>query len=44
MPVKIEFEQREITIILNALSERPYMEVASLIRKIVAQSAEKEGE
>ena len=42
--MKLSLEQREITIILEALSERPYMEVAALIRKIVAQSAEMEGE
>ena len=44
LSMKLNLEQHEITIILNALSERPYMEVAALIRKIVAQSAAKEGE
>lgn len=39
MPVKIELEQREITIILKALSELPYMEAAAIIRKIVEQEA-----
>lgn len=35
----INLEQREISIILDALSTRPYMEVAALIRKIVEQNA-----
>ena len=37
MPINLE--QREISIILDALSTRPYMEVAALIRKIVEQTA-----
>ena len=39
---KLNLEQHEITIILDALSTRPYMEVAALIRKIVEQSASPE--
>jgi hypothetical protein len=35
--MNINLEQREISIILDALSNRPYMEVAALIRKIVEQ-------
>jgi hypothetical protein len=35
MPLNLE--EREIAIILDALSTRPYMEVAALIRKIVEQ-------
>ena len=42
MPVKIELEQREITIILKALSELPYKESVALIRKIVNQTAKEE--
>ena len=41
--MKLNLEQHEITIILNALSERPYMEVAALIRKIVTQASEGNG-
>lgn len=41
MPINLE--QREVSIILDALSTRPYMEVAALIRKIVEQTA-REGE
>lgn len=40
---KLNLEQREITIILDALSNRPYMEVAALIRKIVTQASEGNG-
>lgn len=40
--MKLNLEQHEITIILDALSNRSYMEVAALIRKIVEQTAEKE--
>jgi hypothetical protein len=35
MPLNLE--EREIAIILDALSTRPYMEVVALIRKIVEQ-------
>jgi hypothetical protein len=35
--MSINLEPREISIILDALSNRPYMEVAALIRKIVEQ-------
>ena len=35
--MNINLEQREVSIILSALSTRPYMEVAALIRKIVEQ-------
>ena len=38
----LNLEQREITIILDALSARPYMEVAALIRKIVEQTAKED--
>ncbi len=41
--MNINLEQREISIILDALADRPYMEVAALIRKIVEQTA-REGE
>ena len=34
--------QAEISIILNALKDKPYIEVASLIRKLVEQSANDE--
>jgi hypothetical protein len=37
MPINLE--QREISIILDALADRPYMEVAALIRKIVEQTS-----
>ena len=37
---KLTLENREITIILDALSSRPYLEVAALIRKIVTQASE----
>ena len=40
--MKIDLEKREVTIILKALSERPYGEVASLIRKIVDQTSREE--
>lgn len=40
MPINLE--EHEIAIILDALSTRPYMEVAALIRKIVVQTAEQE--
>ena len=39
MPVKIELEQREITIILKALQEQPYNRVAAIIHKITNQIA-----
>lgn len=37
MPINLE--QHEVSIILDALSTRPYMEVAALIRKIVEQTS-----
>lgn len=37
--MNINLEQREIRIILDALSDCPYREVAALIRKIVEQCA-----
>lgn len=40
--MKIDLTNHEITIILQALSTQPYMEVAALIRKIVEQTAKKE--
>ena len=40
--MNINLEQREISIILSALSKRPYMEVAALIRKIVEQTTTEE--
>lgn len=40
MPINLE--KHEIAIILDALSTRPYMEVAALIRKIVNQTATNE--
>lgn len=42
MPVTIELYPHEVTVILEALSARPYMEVAALIKKIVHQQAEQE--
>lgn len=38
--MKLDLENREITIILKALDERPHKEVTALIRKIVEQTAE----
>lgn len=38
----INLTEHEISIILNALKDKPYIEVASLIRKIVEQSANDE--
>lgn len=35
----LNLENHEVTTILNALKEQPYMEVAALIRKIVEQTA-----
>ena len=40
--MNINLEQREISIILDALATRPYMEVAALIRKIVEQTTTEE--
>ena len=40
--MKIDITNHEITIILKALSTKPYMEVAALIRKIVEQTSKKE--
>lgn len=37
MPMKLELERREVTIILEALADRPYNEVAALIRRIIDQ-------
>ena len=39
MPVKLELEPHEVSTILEALSLRPYTEVAALIRKIINQDA-----
>lgn len=36
----IKLEKREVTIILEALDEKPYKDVAALIRKIVEQTSE----
>ena len=44
MPVKIELEQREITIILKALQEQPYNRVAAIIHKIVNQTTQQQAE
>lgn len=38
--MNINLEEHEITIILDALSDRPYKDVASIIRRIVNQMAE----
>lgn len=38
--MKLELEQREITIILKALQELPHRESVAIIRKIVNQTAE----
>lgn len=40
MPINLT--EREVSIILDALSTRPYMEVAALIRKIVEQTTTEE--
>lgn len=40
--MSINLEKHEITIILKALNELPYKEVAALIRKIVNQTAEQQ--
>lgn len=40
--MKLDVEKREVTIILKALADRPYSEVASLIRKIVDQTSRQE--
>ena len=40
--MKLDLENREITIILKALDELPHKESAALIRKIVNQMAEQE--
>ena len=37
--MSINLSEHEISIILDALSKRPYMEVAALIRKIVEQTS-----
>lgn len=37
MPINLT--EHEVAIVLSALSKRPYMEVAALIRKIVEQTA-----
>lgn len=37
MPINLS--EHEISIILDALADRPYMEVAALIRKIVEQAS-----
>lgn len=39
MPMPINLSEHEISIILDALADRPYMEVAALIRKIVEQTS-----
>lgn len=36
----IKLERAEISLILKALADRPYKEVAALIRKIVEQASE----
>lgn len=35
--MSINLSEHEVSIILDALADRPYMEVAALIRKIVGQ-------
>lgn len=40
--MNINLSEHEIAIILDALSTRPYMEVAALIRKIVEQTTTEE--
>lgn len=40
MPINLT--EHEVSIILSALSKRPYMEVAALIRKIVEQTTTEE--
>lgn len=44
MPVKIELEPREVTIILKALQEQPYNRVAAIIHKIVNQTTQQQVE
>lgn len=38
----INLEEHEITTILDALSEKPYKDVAAIIRRIVNQMAEEQ--
>ena len=40
--MKLELENREITVILKALAECPYKDSAALIRKIVEQTSKGE--
>ena len=40
----IKLEKREVTIILEALAEKPYKDVAALIRKIVEQASTNQNE
>lgn len=40
MDIKLELSLEEVNIVLNALSTRPYMEVAELIGKIQTQGNE----
>lgn len=35
--IKIELEEKEAQVLLNALAARPYMEVAGLIQRIMEQ-------
>lgn len=37
--MKINISRHEVTVILNALKEQPYKDVAALIRKIVEQAS-----
>ena len=39
MPVKLDLEPHEVTIILKALAELPHKESAALIHKIVNEDA-----
>lgn len=38
--MQLELTSREVTVILQALGQRPYNEVAALIRKIVWQDSQ----
>jgi len=38
--MQLELEEREVQEILNALAQRPYIQVVNLIKKIIAQTNE----
>ena len=40
--IKIELEEQEAQVLLNALAARPYMEVAALIQRLMQQITEQQ--